>query len=128
MYSFVYNNFNVRLANMSSLHLVLSCGILPSPVKQRCSHISQADEGRASFVLSYTVEPCVHSNTLMVPESYFGQSFLFFQRVVLGGVRQVTLYQGIIPSGMPGAQHFLRLELAALCYSSSHLTDVARET
>lgn len=44
-----------------------------------------------------------------------------------GGVRQVTLYQGVIPVGMPGAQHLVSTELAALVYSSSFLTDVARE-
>lgn len=67
----------------------------------------------------------------VVPDisGHFGLSFLFLQRVALGGVGQVTLYQGVIPVGMPGAQHFESMELAALLYSSSFLlTDIARKT
>ncbi len=38
---------------------------------------------------------------------HLGLSFPFFQWVVLGGVRQVTLHQGVTPAGMPGTWHFL---------------------
>ncbi|TNN84803.1 hypothetical protein EYF80_004848 [Liparis tanakae] len=41
------------------------------------------------------------------------------ERVVLGGVRQVTLHQGVVPAGMPGAQQFMSVELAALLQGSS---------
>ncbi|KAK9530068.1 hypothetical protein VZT92_011601 [Zoarces viviparus] len=54
----------------------------------------------------------------MMEYLHFGLSFLSPLRVVLAAVRQVTLYQGVIPAGMPGAQQFMGVELAALPHGS----------
>lgn len=108
----------------------VSLHVLLLPWKRRRPHISgRYKQVESLFNTSWTICSLVRRHGSRQHE---GNSTLDWvssssRRVVLGGVRQVTLYQGVIPAGMPGAQHFMSTELAALRYSSSLLTDVARD-